>query len=234
MLIILTAVVVSLIVVAIKYERNYAFIKGYTCGANISCEQVEKYDTIEGYREQLEQMLPKYGIDSKYTTLLLMQLFQESGADEKVLASDPWQSSQSLCGKNDCIKDPLKSTKQALSYHQKNIELAKKMKIDDPAAIIQAYNFGSGFLRWMSEQGYQEYSEQIAYQFSVYQTQKLNLSTQVCPFDTAKREACYGDYKYIYHIQNRYQKYQDYKEYKQEYERALEANNQKIKLLRVK
>lgn len=202
---------------AVRFSTEYMFKNKIICSEDIECWEVANYDILLSHTDDIDSAMEAYGIPLEYEEVIIMQLMQESGADEAVLDSDPWQSSESLCGEVNCIDDANDSLKQAMSYHQKNIQLAKELGITDVNAIMQAYNFGSGFLRWMAENGYSTYNQEISYEFSVYQTEEDPSYASSCPFDPVEQKACYGDYKYIEHIENRYTKYQAYKQYKQEY-----------------
>lgn len=202
---------------AVKLSYNYMYKNQIICSEDIECWEVENYDMLLSHTADIDSAMDEYGIPPEYEEVIIMQLMQESGADEEVLDSDPWQSSESLCGEVNCIDDANDSLKQAMSYHAKNIQLANKLGITDVNAIMQAYNFGSGFLRWMDENNYSTYNQEISYEFSVYQTEKDPSYASSCPFDPVEQKACYGDYKYVEHIESRYNKYQAYKQYKQEY-----------------
>lgn len=171
--------------------------------STIDCEVGESTfpQSILDQKQYLEPAMEEYSIPQEYEDILLAQLYQESGANEAVLNSDPWQASESLCGTIGCITDPLQSTEQAMSVHRQNIDSAQALGIEDDKAIMQAYNFGNGFLYWMSENGYSEYSEDIAYDFSVHMTEENPEYGNSCPIDPTNQLACYGDYKYISHIQ---------------------------------
>lgn len=160
-------------------------------------------ESIENQRQYLEPAMEEYNIPIQYEDTLLAQLYQESGGNEAVLNSDPWQSSESLCGVIGCITDPLQSTEQAMKVHRDNIDTAEALGITDEKAIMQAYNFGGGFLYWMSENSYTEYNEDIAYEYSVKMTSENPSYGSSCPIDPINKLACYGDYQYITHIQEK-------------------------------
>lgn len=162
-------------------------------------------DTIESQRTYLSEVLEKYNIPKKYENQLLAQLYQESGANEQILETDPWQSSESLCGSIGCITSPLESTEQAIKVHQSNFKTAELLEIQDENAILQAYNFGSGFLYWMEKNNYMEYNEDISYEYSVEMTKKNPAYASSCPIDATAKKACYGDYKYVEHVQSKLQ-----------------------------
>lgn len=162
-------------------------------------------DAIENQRKYLIEAMEKYSIPIKYENKFLAQLYQESGANEQILESDPWQSSESLCGSVGCITNPQESTEQAMKVHKDNYNTAVLLDISDENAILQAYNFGGGFLYWMDKNNLVEYNEEIAYEYSVEMTNKNPAYASSCPIDPIAKKACYGDYKYVEHIQNKLQ-----------------------------
>lgn len=147
----------------------------------------------------LESAMEKYSISMEYEDILLAQLYQESGGNEEVLSTDPWQSSESYCGAIGCITSPELSTDQAMKVHSENVKIAQSLGLEmSENLILQAYNFGSGYLYWLSSNSY-THSEDIAYEYSSYMTEKNPTYASVCNIDT-KGKACYGDYKYVTHV----------------------------------
>lgn len=150
----------------------------------------------------IQTEMEKNSIPEKYLDVLLAQLYQESGAIEYVLATDPWQSSESYCGKIGCITSPTLSTNQAMKVHSDNIKLAQKLGISATEdVILQSYNFGSGYLYWLAEKNY-KHSEDIAYEYSSHMTIKNPSYANVCNLDS-KKKACYGDYRYVTHVKSK-------------------------------
>lgn len=140
------------------------------------------------------------GISDNVKSLLLAQLFQESGFRPDILATDPWQSSESLCGYVGCITDPVQSTTQALKYHKENYKVANELGLKPlEDTVLQSYNFGTGYLYWLDDNDL-THSQDNAYKFSVYQTNKYPQFGSSCPVDP---KACYGDYKYVENIRNK-------------------------------
>ncbi|WOO88687.1 lysozyme family protein [Mollicutes bacterium LVI A0078] len=166
------------------------------------CTSADLPETITSQSSILEEAMGKYTIPMEYEDLLLAQLYQESGGNEEILATDPWQSSESYCGVIGCITSPQLSTDQAMKVHSENIKLANDLNMETSEdLILQAYNFGSGYLYWLSENSY-THSEDIAYEFSSYMTEKNPAYASSCNIDT-KGKACYGDYKYVTHVKSK-------------------------------
>lgn len=167
--------------------------------SNDVCTNSNLPETITAQASLLEESMGKYSISMEYEDLLLAQLYQESGGNEDILSTDPWQSSESYCGAIGCITSPELSTDQAMKVHNDNIKLAQSLDLEiSEDLILQAYNFGSGYLYWLSDNSY-THSEDIAYKYSSYMTEKNPSYASVCNIDE-KNKACYGDYKYVTHV----------------------------------
>lgn len=167
-----------------------------------TCTTTDLPVVISQQANTIQIEMEKYSIPAKYLDILLAQLYQESGAIEQVLATDPWQSSESYCGSRGCITSPSLSTNQAMKVHSQNINLAQTLGIEvTEDVILQSYNFGSGYLYWLNEKKY-THSEDIAYEYSSYMTVKNPIYANVCNLDS-KKKACYGDYKYVSHVKSK-------------------------------
>ncbi|WOO89464.1 lysozyme family protein [Mollicutes bacterium LVI A0078] len=167
------------------------------------CSDTVIPESVLAEEEVLSESMQKYNIDEQYTDLLLAQLYQESGGSESVLATDPWQSSESLCGYIGCITSPELSTNQAMSVHRDNIDRAIELGLEPTEELIlQAYNFGGGYLTWLAFKGYEQ-TEEKAYEFSVYMTNQNPSYASTCNLDP-EGKACYGDYKYASHVMEKY------------------------------
>jgi murein DD-endopeptidase MepM/ murein hydrolase activator NlpD len=138
-------------------------------------------------------MVEKYAKDyqvSEYVSVLLAMMMQESGGK----GEDPMQASESLCGTVGCINDAEVSIKQGVKYFSEMLKRANR----DLKTTIQSYNFGSGFIDYVNENGGQ-YTKELAVAFSQQQYQKLahtGLYNCVRPESLAE-QACYGDIGYV-------------------------------------
>lgn len=169
--------------------------------ANVDCNYNESStENIEFLIPTIQKYMKQEGIPSSYEIIFYAQVHQESGDDYDVLHSDPFQSSESYCGYRDCITDYEKSTEQAMKVHKKNMNLYDELKIggDKEKAILQAYNFGSGYLYYLEEIG-EGHSEELAYDYSVKMTEENPEYSEVCTLDP-KGKACYGDWQYVEHV----------------------------------
>lgn len=157
---------------------------------------------IQEFEPTLTESMETYGIPLDYTDVLLAQLYQESGGIESILATDPWQSSESYCGSVGCITSPELSTNQAMKVHSDNIAKAKKLGLEPTKELIlQSYNYGSGYMSWLSVND-KAYSQDTAYEYSVYMTDTYPSYGATCNIDP-KGEACYGDYLYVSHVMSK-------------------------------
>lgn len=168
----------------------------------VTCNTNSFPQSVTAQSKVLEEAMTKYNIPIEYENTLLAQLYQESGGNEEVLSTDPWQSSESYCGQIGCITSPKLSTDQAMKVHSDNIKIATNLGLEvNEEVILQAYNYGSGYLYWLSENEY-SHSEDIAYEYSKYMTENNPSYASSCNLDS-KAKACYGDYRYVKHVKSR-------------------------------
>ena len=126
------------------------------------------------YVSTIEQMLTKYGLDLKYTPILLAIAEQESnfGRGSECARLDPFQSAESL-GLGPCgIKDPAISIEAGAKHFHRVITKAERLNLSIWAAI-QSYNFGDGYMDWLSRKGI-DHSLENALEFSNYMVNKLD------------------------------------------------------------
>ncbi|MBH0157136.1 MULTISPECIES: lysozyme family protein [Fictibacillus] len=150
--------------------------------ANVSQNVLKHKATVEKYAKEYEV--------SEYVSVLLAIMMQESGGK----GDDPMQASESLCGSVGCIKDTEKSIEQGVKYFSAMLKEAE----GDLKTTIQSYNFGSGFIDYVNQNGGQ-YTKELAIAFSQQQYQKLahtGLYSCVRPESLAE-QACYGDIGYV-------------------------------------
>ncbi|WP_235420921.1 lysozyme family protein [Jeotgalibacillus soli] len=147
-------------------------------GANVeSPETPQSIGTIEGdaivpehiekWRPLLEEYTEKYGVE-QYTDFLLALMYQELGSSDTL---DIMQSSESLGLPPNAIQDPVKSVDAGVSYFKQVLESGQKAGVDF-FTIVQAYNFGSGYIGFISING-NRHSLDLAQQFSNEQASKL-------------------------------------------------------------
>lgn len=119
---------------------------------NLSPEVLALQELVEKYAKQ-------YGI-SDYVGTLLAIIQVESGG---VLA-DVMQSSESAGLAPGAIKDKEASINQGCKYFAELVKRAKQLGVDGDS-IIQAYNYGGGFLDYVAKNG-KKYSFELAESFA--------------------------------------------------------------------
>ncbi|GLO67749.1 MULTISPECIES: lysozyme family protein [Oceanobacillus] len=147
-------------------------------------------ENIWEYHSIVSRYAKQYGIE-EHTPVILAMMMQESGGR----GLDPMQSSESLCGERNCIKDPDLSIQQGVSF----FALALDKADGDIKLAVQAYNFGHGFIEYVQDNG-GEYTQEAAITFSqkMYDQAGRNNSIYTCRREEAKElEACYGDIYYV-------------------------------------
>jgi murein DD-endopeptidase MepM/ murein hydrolase activator NlpD len=150
--------------------------------ANVSQNVLKHKTTVEKYAKE-------YKVND-YVSVLLAMMMQESGGR----GNDPMQASESLCGSVGCIKDTEESIKQGVKY----FSIILKKADGDLKTTIQSYNFGSGFIDYVNQNG-GKYTKELAISFSQQQYQKLahtGIYSCVRPESLAE-QACYGDIGYV-------------------------------------
>lgn len=122
---------------------------------------------IEKWRPLLEEYTEKYGVE-QYTDFLLALMYQELGSSDTL---DIMQSSESLGLPPNTIQDPVKSVDAGVSYFKQVLQSGEKEGVDF-FTIVQAYNFGSGYIGFISTNGF-KHTIELAQQFSSDQAEKL-------------------------------------------------------------
>lgn len=155
---------------------------------------VEKYAKIEGIAE--------------HVPIILAIMQQETGGNPS--ATDPMQSSESLCGYIGCITDPELSIQQGVKHFKDVLTKAN----GDLLLAIHSYNFGSGFINYVqNKNGKYTFNKQVgdkqtydlAISFSQEQYQKQIALGNGGMFTCLRAEskplnACYGDILYVWSV----------------------------------
>ncbi|MGG5343946.1 lysozyme family protein [Enterococcus sp. AZ192] len=121
-------------------------------GLNVSSEVLTHKQTVEKYCKE-------YGI-SEYVSYILAIMQVESGGK----GQDVMQSSESLGLAPNTLSTEA-SIKQGCKYFSELLSSVKAKGIDDINATIQSYNYGGGFLDYVSSKG-KKYSYELAESFS--------------------------------------------------------------------
>lgn len=146
-------------------------------------EEVEQYRDLVNREAELNNI-------GEYTNLILALMMQESGGS----GSDPMQASESFCGGIGCISDPEISIMQGVKYFKSTMEQANY----DVKLGLQSYNFGSGFISYVLENG-GEYTKELAISFSqmMYDRLKHTGMYRCHRTESITNNACYGDIGYV-------------------------------------
>ncbi|MDQ1005412.1 hypothetical protein QFZ28_005990 [Neobacillus niacini] len=141
---------------------------------------------ITQWKGLVHEYTTKYGIP-EYTDFLLAIMYQELGSSQTL---DIMQSSESAGLPPNAIQDPVMSVNLGVQHFKSVLEQGQKAGVDF-AAIVQSYNFGSGYLNFVASNG-GKHSVELAQAFSLSQSGKLGWSCS-----DWRGPYCYGDYTYV-------------------------------------
>lgn len=134
--------------------KTVASIDLESSGSSLSVSQ-----EVLKHRELVEKYAKKETIE-KYIPILLAIIQVESGGTMK----DVMQSSESKGLPPNTITDPEESIAQGLRYFAGLVRSAESLGVDQQS-VIQAYNYGGGFLNYVAKHG-KKYSFELAESFS--------------------------------------------------------------------
>jgi preprotein translocase subunit Sec61beta len=120
-------------------------------------------EAVLGYRGQVKKCAEKEGI-KEYTDVLLAIMMVESEGEGK----DVMQSSESKGLETNSL-EPDESIEQACIYFAALVDIAHTFEIDDRNALIQAYNFGPGYLYFISDHG-GKHTQELATEYAKEQS----------------------------------------------------------------
>lgn len=92
----------------------------------------------------VERVAKELGIPDEVPYLLAIIMVESGGR-----GGDPFQSSESAGLAPNTINDPEQSIRQGVTHYKSCLDLAKQYGIQDHKAVLQAYNYGGGFLGWL-------------------------------------------------------------------------------------
>lgn len=142
---------------------------------------------VEQWRDDVVYYADKYGV-SQYVELLLAMIAQESGGDSSRYP-DIFQCSESMGLAPNSISDPKVSIEQGVKYFSGLVESGKKAGVDIDT-ILQAYNFGGGYIDYIAKNYGGQHSEEAARAFSSTMASRYGYST-------------YGDVLYVQHVRSK-------------------------------
>ena len=114
---------------------------------NRAWAQSKLSDSVLSYRSTVEHYAQQEGVEDYVDTLLAIMMVESEGQGKDVM-----QSSESKGLARNSLK-PEESIEQACIYYAALIEISEDLGIDDDKALIQAYNFGPGYLNYLAEHG---------------------------------------------------------------------------------
>lgn len=141
---------------------------------------------ISKWKGLVHEFTTKHGIP-EYTDFLLALMYQEIG-NAKTL--DIMQSSESVGLPPNAIQDPVLSVDLGVRHFKSVLERGQKAGVDF-AAIVQSYNFGSGYIQFVASKG-GAHTVELAQEFSLKQAEKLSWSCS-----DWRAPYCYGDFTYV-------------------------------------
>lgn len=164
-------------------------------------ESSDNYSKGEGlskevlsFEDDISDELKNQKIDQKYLPVLLGILQQESGGNEDTTDGDIFQSSESKCGEIGCITNTDESIEQAVKHLKSLTE-----QTDDVETVVQAYNFGSGYIDFVEGKSEKKHSKENAVEFSQKMMSESDGANYSCVRAEAREHsppACYGDILY--------------------------------------
>jgi cell wall-associated NlpC family hydrolase len=153
-------------------------------------------DSVLVWEDDVLEALERHGLGDEHLPVLLAIMYQESKGNVASSNGDLFQASESKCGYIGCITDPIESIDQGVRHYKASLEMGESHEVD-LYTVIQAYNFGTGYINFVSDNGSQ-HSEDLAKDFSMIQVEK-SPSVYNCGGDTNnfRYPYCYGDYTYV-------------------------------------
>lgn len=107
--------------------------------ANLSAEVLALKSIVEKYAKI-------NGIPDEVPFILAIMMVESEGK-----GLDPMQSSESAGLGPNAFKSPEQSIKQGVAHYKACLEAAKNLHVTDKKAVLQSYNYGTGFLYWLSK-----------------------------------------------------------------------------------
>jgi len=152
---------------------------------------------VLSYQPSIEKELDKYNL-TEFTPLLLAIMYQESGGE----GNDPMQASESAGLKRNEIQDASLSIQQGVFHFYQMYTLGVKEHVD-METIIQSYNMGPGYIRYVAANGY-KHSEKLAKDYSKMQVDDHpDLYTCGGFKGNFRYPYCFGDFTYATKVQKK-------------------------------
>jgi len=144
-------------------------------------------DKISKWRPIVQEYCEKYKCPDKVDFLLAL-IYQEIGETETL---DVMQSSESMGLAPNSIQDPVISIDVGVKHFKSVLDLGTKKGVDFPT-IVQSYNFGSGYIDYVSSNG-KKNTKALTTSFSAKEAAIYGWSS-------------YGDVDYVEHVMSKMDK----------------------------
>jgi len=141
-------------------------------------------EKISRWRPVVEQYCEKYKCSS-YVDFLLALMDQEIGQTDTL---DVMQSSESMALPPNTIQDPIQSIDEGVKNFKNVLDYGKSKGVDF-STIVQSYNFGIGYIDYVSSNG-KKYTKALAESFSSKEA-------------TTNGWSSYGDVDYVQHVMSK-------------------------------
>jgi len=141
-------------------------------------------DKISRWRPIIQEYCDKYQC-SDQVELLLALMYQEIGETDTL---DVMQSSESMGLAPNAIQDPIQSIEAGVKHFKKVLDYGNSKGVDF-STIVQSYNFGSGYIDYVSSMG-GKHTKELAMSFSAKEA-------------TASGWSSYGDVDYVVHVMSK-------------------------------
>ena len=141
-------------------------------------------EKVSRWRPVVVEYCEKYKC-SEYVDFLLALMYQEIGETDTL---DVMQSSESMNLPPNTIQDPLQSIDAGVKHFKSVLDYGKSKGVDFPT-IVQSYNFGSGYIVYVSKNG-KKHTKELAESFSSKEA-------------AANGRSSYGDTDYVIHVMSK-------------------------------
>lgn len=116
-------------------------------------------EDVLAYQDMVEVYAAQEDIEEYVDVLMAIMMVESEGSGEDVM-----QSSESKGLERNSL-DPEESIEQACIYFRALVDMADELGINDEKALIQAYNFGPGYLNYLAENG-KKHRQKLAIEYA--------------------------------------------------------------------
>ncbi|WP_425279514.1 lysozyme family protein [Enterococcus faecalis] len=149
-------------------------------------ENVNLPPEVLALKPTVEKVAKEMSIPDEVPYLLAIIMVESGGR-----GGDPFQSSESAGLPPNTITSPEQSIRQGVTHYKSCLDLANQYSIQDRKAVLQAYNYGGGFLSWLYQKQ-RPYSFELGAEFAKEQSGGAKV-VYTNPIASAK-----GNWRYAY------------------------------------